>query len=403
MTKNIFSLSCMGSRERYNMPVALRQMGRLNKFFTDIYIPNRVSRIAEKLPFIPSPVKALLNRNHEELTTDFVEQWPLLGVEFRSKIRSCNSRVSRQDLLLHYGSLFSEKVSKRISRNESLISFTGQGLESLRICREFGNLAVLDQVDPGLPEWQLVYQEEINNKDWCVSSIQNWSKNFEKRILQELNTASLVIVNSEYSKRCIKEWSGIKNVKVLDIPSTLPLVRRNFFNFEKELKILYVGSISIRKGIQYLLPAIHQLRERGWAVSLTLVGELQLNIDKMNEYEGWVYKGALSKTDVQLMFDKHDLFVFPTLSDGFGMVQVEAMSRGLPVIASKHCAEVVTNNVDGLILSEISTGAIAASIETYLKDRDLLKNHSENTYLKISKFDSDNYKNRLLSMLEGEL
>lgn len=63
-----------------------------------------------------------------------------------------------------------------------------------------------------------------------------------------------------------------------------------------------------------------------------------------------------------------DVFIFPTLSDGFGITQLEAQAWNLPIIASKFCGEVVKDNINGLILPEVTASAIAQKLQFCLNN-----------------------------------
>jgi len=62
------------------------------------------------------------------------------------------------------------------------------------------------------------------------------------------------------------------------------------------------------------------------------------------------FHGPVSRDRTEAYYRSADLFVLPTLSDGFALTQLEAMTHGLPVIATPNCAEVVSDGVDGLIV-----------------------------------------------------
>jgi glycosyltransferase involved in cell wall biosynthesis len=67
-----------------------------------------------------------------------------------------------------------------------------------------------------------------------------------------------------------------------------------------------------------------------------------------------------------------DVFIFPTLSDGFGLTQLEAQSWKLPVIASRYCGGVVRDEFNGVILEEVSGRAIADTLLRLLRAPELL-------------------------------
>src|SRR5687767_15028463 len=93
-------------------------------------------------------------------------------------------------------------------------------------------------------------------------------------------------------------------------------------------------------------------------VEFWFVGPLQVDIphevrDKIRLF------GIAPRTEVSRYYRDADVFIFPTLSDGFGLTQLEAQSWKLPVIASRYCGEVVHDGFNGMILEEVSGLAIA--------------------------------------------
>ena len=92
-----------------------------------------------------------------------------------------------------------------------------------------------------------------------------------------------------------------------------------------------------------------------------------------------------------------DILIFPTRCDGFGMVQLEAMSFGIPVIASPNCAKVVQENSNGFIEDDASS--IANRI-LYLNDnREALKQFSNSALKRVADFSEANFQKTLSSEL----
>jgi glycosyltransferase involved in cell wall biosynthesis len=405
MSKNSFSVSCMGSRERYYLPVALNSLSSLGRLYTDIYVPRCISDAAKNIPKRFSGLKALLSRNNPELPISKVKQWPFLGVDFRLHVRSAATRVDRQNTLLEFGRKYSDNVARQLSKNENLVGFTGQALSSLRKCRDIGGVAVLNQVDPGFFEWDKISKEEHIYRDWLPkkSNVEAWSFEFEKHVLNEIRTANFVVVNSEYSRQCIERWSGVDNIRVIGIPCTFPVILRTEYNYSAPLKLLFLGGVSVRKGIHYLIPAVDALVQQGIEIDLTIVGELQVDIAQMKKFKGWRYLGTLSSSDIIKCLDDHDVLVFPSLSEGYGMVQTEALARGLPVITTEYCAKVVRDRIDGIVLKEVSVDTIIDAILEYVDDRTLLKKHGESAFNSFDSFCFSGYKNKIKDVFVGDV
>ena len=73
--------------------------------------------------------------------------------------------------------------------------------------------------------------------------------------------------------------------------------------------------------------------------------------------------------------------MFPTLSDGFGLTQLEAQAWQLPIIASRNCGEVVTNGLIGWVLDEVSGKEIADILKICIKKPEYLTKLSKQIHL----------------------
>ena len=83
-----------------------------------------------------------------------------------------------------------------------------------------------------------------------------------------------------------------------------------------------------------------------------------------------------------------DVLVFPTLSDGVGLVQLEAMSLGLPVISTPHCGDVVRDGVDGFRITARDPLAINASLNTLMDGQGQLSGMSHAALIRAREFDA---------------
>jgi len=82
--------------------------------------------------------------------------------------------------------------------------------------------------------------------------------------------------------------------------------------------------------------------------------------------------GVAPRGAVESYYRDADVFILPTLSDGFGLTQLEAQAWRLPVIASRYCGEVVRDGINGVVLEEVSELAIAEVIGGFLKEPEKL-------------------------------
>jgi glycosyltransferase involved in cell wall biosynthesis len=126
--------------------------------------------------------------------------------------------------------------------------------------------------------------------------------------------------------------------------------------------------VILRKGVGQLFDAIKMLKNE--PVDFTFAGPIGVRIPKeISRLQNVRFLGPVDKATAERLYRESDVFLFPTLSDGFGLTQLEALAHGLPVIASMHCGQVVENRVNGLVLSEVTAEALAACLVDLARDR----------------------------------
>jgi len=190
---------------------------------------------------------------------------------------------------------------------------------------------------------------------------------------EELRLANRIFVASSFTASTLKDYPG-QLAPVDVIPYGFPTVAGNR-DYEKisgrPLKLLFVGGLSQRKGIADLFAAVERL---GNAVSLTVVGKkvtadcpaLDAALAKHN------YIPSLPHAEILKTMRAHDVLVFPSLFEGFGLVITEAMSQGTPVITTDRTAgpDLITHGKNGWLAEAGSTEALYNAIGDLLHQPD---------------------------------
>jgi glycosyltransferase involved in cell wall biosynthesis len=253
-------------------------------------------------------------------------------------------------------------------------AFSYAAREIFRTAKRAGQFTVLQQIDPGLAEEELIAETcslhpELGSH-WTPAPVEYWQE-----WLEECRLADAIVVNSEWSKRGLVA-KNIPSEKIVTVPlmydASNNVARRDKgfpSRFEKSspLKVLFLGNLCVRKGIAEMLEAVDLLRDA--PVSFCFVGPSEIRQPehiRANPRVDW--RDAVPRFDVHGFYRQSHIFILPTHSDGFGLTQLEAQSWGLPVIASLNCGEVVRHGENGLLLSKVSGPVIAEAIEAILKE-----------------------------------
>jgi len=151
-------------------------------------------------------------------------------------------------------------------------------------------------------------------------------------------------------------------------------------------KLLFVGQLKKYKGINYLLEAVKILEDKGIALNLVIVGDgpERKNIEAYSRSLNCKAKitGSISESSLNHYYSASDALVLPSISgrEAFGLVLLEAMSYGKPVVVSNIAGpnEVVKDGYNGLLVKSRSPQAIANAIEKLVKNPVLYQKLSEN-------------------------
>lgn len=349
-------VSQIGRREHYALPAHLHRIGQLGLFATDIWAPwtarpNALIR-SEKLAQRYEASMAGAQVAHQSFITnllahfrggDTYRRWTLEGTSF--------------------GKFAADRFRKAgIGSGDSVIGYTAANLEQLILARRLGAKAFHVQVDPGLAWYETRLQEQLAHpSSERLSPMPNMD--FIERIRHEWEEAGKVIVHSEHSRAALVA-QGVPVSRCVVIPpafssTSMPAPRR--LDLSRPLRVLFVGNHCLAKGYHVFVEAA---RLTGADFEFISVGGHSMSSSYLAAASEFIsILGPMSQAGVRNQMERADLLVFPTLSDGFGLVQLEAMAAGLPVFATPCCGEVVRHGINGVIIPPRNASAIVTALE----------------------------------------
>ncbi len=203
-----------------------------------------------------------------------------------------------------------------------------------------------------------------------------------------LSFADVIITSSEYSKREIVSI-GItpKIVHVLspgiDRDKFSILSSRDNLDYQKNKIILCVGNFIPRKGIVHLIEALSQIETPGLILHLvgnrknnsTYYNQLNKDVEKLKLVECVVFHDGADQENIKQLYNCADIFVLPSFKETFGIVFLEAMHHGLPIITTNISAmpELVEEGKNGFLVPPGNSQALATAILKLIKNPDLMK------------------------------
>jgi glycosyltransferase involved in cell wall biosynthesis len=380
----------LGAREHYAIPRALFRLGALDWLVTDAWVVS--SSLLAKIS-----AGSLADRFHNDLTDARVMafNWSVIPFEMLARAR----RLVEWQTIIERNRWFQHKVVTALSSQLStlnpqhiLLSYSYTALEPFRYAKSRGWKTVLVQIDPG-PEEERIVAEEAARVPALAGKWQAAPSDYWASWRLECELGDRIIVNSEWSRGgLIRE--GVSAAKLAVIPLAYesevdsgrlsePRLPRRYpdrFTHARPMRVLFLGQVNLRKGIARLLQAAQALRDE--PVEFWIVGPIQIadtEIAADNARVKWF--GPVTRKETAEKYRTADVFILPTLSDGFAITQLEALAHGLPVISSKYCGGVVEDGRNGIILEEPSAACIAAAIRDCVADPNRLQTLAAAAYV----------------------
>ncbi|RYG30159.1 MAG: glycosyltransferase family 1 protein, partial [Chitinophagaceae bacterium] len=172
----------------------------------------------------------------------------------------------------------------------------------------------------------------------------------------------------------------------------------------EHFKILFVGSIGVRKGVVYLLEALEML-QRHHVVECVFIGRLEEQFRPIfNQYRHlFTHVPHVPHQELVDYYNQASVFVFPSLDEGMALVQLEAMACGLPVICTPNSGgdSVVEEGQNGFVVPIRDPAALAEKISLLLENPALRQSMSAKARAKAEAFSWDVYGDRLAAFLSS--
>jgi len=302
--------------------------------------------------------------------------------------------------------LFDRIVSRHLEGCDVVLGWSQVSLHTLRKAKDRGMVTILEHPMSHALKWLSLVRSEYElyapKTSWYYSL---WPRPLVRRMLKEYEAADAINVCSTFAARSFIE-EGTPPDKVLCTPLTT--VDLNAFrpagDSRDKFVVLYCGRIELRKGVHYLLKAFAELGLP--ASELWLVGAILPEMNSiLREYEGYFrYLGPVRHEDLANVYNQSSVFVLPSVEDGFGVVIVEAMACGVPVIATENTGgpDVIRDGVDGFIVPIRDVEALKEKILWLYEHRDAGREMGMNARRRVEEnFTVEHYGNRLVANIEA--
>jgi glycosyltransferase involved in cell wall biosynthesis len=311
-------------------------------------------------------------------------------------------KQSRLPVLAH--AWLSDRLASRWAASGNIFhGWTATSLASLRIAKRSGAVTLLEYPMLHPHSWQREVLAEcarfgINPKN-CPAVL---PEQLIQRLEREFVECDKIIVPSTTARRSFEEFPYA--AKAVSVPPGVDheLFRPSTHSTSRPFRVCYVGRVELAKGMGYLLQAWKRLALPN--AQLVLIGEYRAEVNSLFQKYATPnvrVTNSLAPQEVAAWYRDSNVFVFPSVNEGFGMVLLEAMASGLPVIASEGTGahDCVTHGKDGFLVPARDVDALAETLLWCYQHPNDAESIGKNARVKVeAQFTLDHYNRRITDL-----
>ncbi len=340
----------------------------------------------------------------EAIPDGLVRAFPFRSLLWKWRVRRLAALGRSYEAFLHIDAAFANTVARcHLPPHDVFFGYSYASLEIMEAEKKRGGLLVLDQIDPGPVHFRMVAEEIARHSELAGPSSAFPTAYFERN-RREWDLADVIVVNSEWSREALIS-EGVNPAKIEILPLAYEALAENresgIGNRESELplRVLWLGQVNVGKGIHYLMEAARLLESEN--VHFDVVGPIGILPGAVaSAPQNMTFHSSISRDRAAERYQQADVFVLPTLSDGFALTQLEALAHGLPVIATPNCGRVVEDGKTGFIVPARDAQAVAATVLKFVADRNLSPSMARACQNAVKRFSVEAYGKRLVEIIE---
>ncbi len=355
-----------GARDSYSVPLALEQEGMLDSLFTDFYSPDVLAR---KI--------AYFRKRH----ADGLPWAKSRSLFVRFKTLQAAARLRGADhyrLVAETDRMLGRAAVQHARRNGvGIVSYNWHwpGVTEDTSLAAHVSPRVLIQIHPIAAQVReiLAHDREATGIDFAPDAEELYSRQEVEDYNRTLQMADCIIAPCRFVRTGLTSagvW--LSRIAIIPLGATLPLlpgaedlsaVR------DRRLRLLFVGQLVQRKGVHHLFAALKSIPQSAYSLTMVCRSVPDPVLKKMVPEHADLRPGVSAK-ELAALYRESDLFVMPSLVEGFGIVYAEALAHGLPIVCTENTgmADLVTDGVDGFVVQVGNREALAALLDRCISD-----------------------------------
>jgi glycosyltransferase involved in cell wall biosynthesis len=399
---NKIIVSQIGARHRYVIPRVLEKSGLLYRFYTDsstFSVLGCIASLFKKLKINSKGLSRLCGRQIG-VSKDKVFSSDALFV--KTLINTiCHKDIIETSMQVYDG-LSKTCIRWGVGDADCVYGMYFENFSFLKYAKEKGLKVVVDIYERPLT-YKLLSEEIKSNEEYKVfqSSLAENEKKHEVRMryIDDLLTlADYYTIPSKKVIESLRAFTNFDEKKVLYLPYASSIVTKEYAWNPQKHRLLFVGSDIVNKGLLYCAKAASRLKITYPDLDFRIVGLSRDEKTRSPVFDDLNFIGFLDREQLVAEYCSAEVFVFPTLFEGFAGAIIEAASCGCPIITTDN-AGTDTEVFPAIYIPEKDVNAIVESVVKIFEDSELRDSLSKKVFEYSKNYTPEEYGKKLIGYL----
>lgn len=401
-----FIVAQIGARRGYAVPAILEKAGMLERFYTDVCGSvgwGRLLAAGRHLPIVGTKLNRLWNRALPPEIRSRTRTFAIPNLRWLARTTLSNGNPTERFRLEMMRQNEIGRVSVRLGFGKAthLYSMLTEFPPLIVAAKEHG-LTVVSEVYTLISLERIIAAERQRFPDWEPNP-PDFDLLRRQLGLQDIlfRYVDWYVCPSEAVRDDLVANWGVKRERTTVLPYG---VGAQWFQCKSNPcrgRILFVGTAGLGKGIHYLAMAAKALTDRRRCYEFRIAGDVQPRVTCQPVCRYLDFLGRVPRDRIAEEYAAADVFVLPTLAEGSAGAVYEALAAGVPVITTPAAGSVVRDGVEGRIVPERDSDALARAIEEVVEDRVRRERMARAARERAKDFTWEKYGERLVAMLKS--
>lgn len=398
-----------GKQHSFQLATALIKAGLLDKYVTTVYIkPRSLTSILLKLAK-GDLRKKISTRKCEWLKDNDVKTFNEFGVIITLFLNRLPFHKFSEYWNLFIESSFYRNLMKYVLTRspDAIVIYNGYAKKHLELLSRMQIVKIMDVSIAQRDYLRKILQHEIEEtgiRQIKEDHFSYWNEAMIANDREGCNNIDYFLAPSQFVKNSLLE-AGIKDKQIKIVPygvNVSQFTPKPNKDYGGRLKLLYVGSVSYRKGMHRLLNIVH----RNADIDLFIAGGYNTASElyiKHKDAKNIHFLGFVTRDKLNALYNDCHVFVLPSLCEGMAMVGLEAMAAGLPIICSKNTGvnDAVINGINGYVYDYNDEAALLQYINIFKQDRDCISRMAAEARITALQYSWETYHERVAKVIEA--